>query len=69
MITQRLPRPLPRRAASAGQSEGSADVYPGRAKTALKAGLDDIEDWFETLAKAERSYANRFHKALDSLDE
>ncbi|MCH8072433.1 MAG: rubrerythrin, partial [Proteobacteria bacterium] len=25
--------------------------------------------WFETLAKAERSHADRFQKALDSLDE
>ena len=24
-------------------------------------------DWFETLAKAERSHANRFQKALDTL--
>ncbi|MDA0225616.1 MAG: rubrerythrin, partial [Proteobacteria bacterium] len=24
-------------------------------------------DWFETLAKAERSHANRFQKALDAL--
>ncbi|MEO8143351.1 MAG: rubrerythrin, partial [Betaproteobacteria bacterium] len=26
-------------------------------------------DWFETLAKAERSHANRFQKALDQLVE
>ena len=32
-------------------------------------GLDEIADWFETLAKAERSHANRFQKALNSLDE
>ncbi len=24
-------------------------------------------DWFETLAKAERSHANRYQKALDAL--
>ena len=29
---------------------------------------DEIADWFETLAKAERSHANRFQKALDNLD-
>ena len=27
----------------------------------------EIGDWFETLAKAERSHANRFQKALDAL--
>jgi rubrerythrin len=26
-----------------------------------------IADWFETLAKAERSHANRFQKALDAM--
>jgi len=30
-------------------------------------GFTDIAEWFETLAKAERSHANRFQKALDSL--
>jgi rubrerythrin len=38
------------------------------AKTALKEGFDDIPDWFETLAKALRLHANRFQKALDSLE-
>ena len=41
---------------------------PGMAKTAKDEGFDEIADWFETLAKAERSHANRFQKALDSLD-
>jgi len=56
------------KAAIAGESDGSADVFPGMAKTALKEGFDDIADWFETLAKAERSHATRFRRALDSLD-
>jgi rubrerythrin len=29
--------------------------------------LAEIADWFGTLAKAERSHANRFQKALDQL--
>ena len=57
------------KAAIAGESDGPADVFPGMAKTALKEGFDDIADWFETLAKAKRSHANRFQEALDSLDE
>ncbi|MGE5129874.1 MAG: ferritin family protein [Sphingomonadaceae bacterium] len=31
--------------------------------------FDEIADWFETLAKAERSHANRFQKALDALQD
>jgi rubrerythrin len=32
-----------------------------------KEGFGEIADWLETLAKAERSHANRFQKALDAL--
>jgi rubrerythrin len=42
-------------------------MYPGMAKTAREEGFDEIADWFETLAKAERSHANRFTKDLDEL--
>jgi rubrerythrin len=37
------------------------------AKTAREEGFDEIADWFETLAKAERSHANRFTQALNAL--
>ena len=40
---------------------------PGIAKTARDESFDEIADWFETLAKAERSHANRYQKALDAL--
>jgi len=39
------------------------------AKAARDEGFDEVADWFETLAKAERSHANRFQKALDGLDD
>jgi rubrerythrin len=39
-------------------------MYPGMAKTARDEGFDEISDWFETLAKAERSHANKFTKTL-----
>jgi rubrerythrin len=56
---------------SAGRDNRSAvaetyeytDMYPGMAKAARSEGFDEIADWFETLAKAERSHANRFQKA------
>ncbi len=56
------------RAAIAGETYEYTDMYPGMARTARDEGLDEIADWFETLAKAERSHANRFQKALDELD-
>jgi rubrerythrin len=55
------------KAAVAGETHEYTDMYPGMAKTARDEGFDEIGDWFETLAKAERSHANRFQKALDAL--
>ena len=54
-------------AAVAGETHEYTDMYPGMAATARDEGFDEIADWFETLAKAERSHANRFQKALDAL--
>lgn len=56
------------KAAIAGETHEYTDMYPGMARTAREEGFDEIADWFETLAKAERSHANRFQKALDTLD-
>jgi rubrerythrin len=56
------------KAAIAGETYEYTDMYPGMAKTAREEGLDDVADWLETLAKAERSHANRFTKALDALN-
>ena len=55
------------RAAIAGETYEYTDMYPGMAKTARDEGFEEIADWFETLAKAERSHANRFQQALDNL--
>ena len=55
--------------AIAAETHEYIDMYPAMARTAREEGFDEIADWFETLAKADRSHANRFHKALDSLDE
>jgi len=54
-------------AAVAGETHEYTDMYPGMARTAREEGFDEIADWFETLAKAERSHANRYTKALDQL--
>lgn len=55
------------RTAIAGETHEYTDMYPGMAKTARDEGFDEIADWFETLAKAERSHANRFQRALDNF--
>ena len=55
------------KAAIAGETHEYTDMYPGMAKSAREEGFAEIADWFETLAKAERSHANRFQKALDDL--
>ena len=55
------------KSAVAGETHEYTDMYPGMAKTARGEGFAEIADWFETLAKAERSHANRFQKALDQL--
>ena len=57
------------KAAIAGETHEYTDMYPGMAKSARDEGFDEIADWFETLAKAERSHANRFQKALDGLED
>ncbi len=56
------------KAAIAGETHEYTDMYPGMAKAARQEGFTEIADWFETLAKAERSHANRFKKALDQLE-
>ncbi len=53
--------------AVAGETHEYTDMYPGMAKDARAEGFDEIADWFETLAKAERSHANRYQKALNEM--
>ncbi len=55
------------KAAIAGETHEYTDMYPGMARTAREEGFEEIADWFETLAKAERSHAGRFQKALSDL--
>ncbi len=51
------------------ETHESTHVYPEMAKTAREEGFDDIADWFETLAKAERSHTIRYEKALNELKD
>ncbi len=53
--------------AVAGETFEFTEMYPGFAKTAREEGFDEIADWFETLAKAEKSHAERYKKGLASI--
>jgi rubrerythrin len=55
------------KAAIAGETHEYTDMYPGMAKAAREEGFTEIADWFETLAKAEKSHAGRFTKGLAGL--
>ncbi len=55
------------KSAVAGETYEYTDMYPGMAKTAREEGFPEIADWFETLAKAEKSHAGRFEQALKNL--
>jgi len=54
-------------AAVAGETHEYTDMYPGFARTAREEGFSEVADWFETLAKAEKSHANRFQSLLNDI--
>jgi len=54
-------------ASIAGETHEYETMYPSMAKEARSEGFDDIAEWFETLAKAEKSHAMRFQKMLDTI--
>lgn len=55
------------RSAIHGETHEYTDMYPHMARTAREEGFHDIGDWFDTLAKAERSHAKKFERALEAL--
>jgi rubrerythrin len=57
------------RSSVAGETYEYTKMYPGFAKTAREEGFTEIAEWFETLARAEKSHAGRFQKGLDNLDK
>ena len=52
-----------------GETYEYTEMYPGFARTARDEGFEEIAEWFETLARAEKSHAGRFTKGLNTLDE
>ena len=55
------------KSAVAGETYEYSEMYPGFARTARDEGFDELAEWFETLARAERSHAGRFSKGLETL--
>ena len=55
------------KAAIAGETYEYTEMYPSFARAARQEGFEEIAEWFETLARAEKSHAGRFQKGLDAL--
>jgi len=55
------------KSAVAGETYEYTQMYPGFARSAREEGFTEIAEWFETLARAEKSHAGRFQKGLDNL--
>ena len=55
------------KASAAGETYEYTQMYPGMAKTAREEGFAELAEWFETLAKAEKSHAGRFSKGLKQI--
>jgi rubrerythrin len=56
------------KASIVGETHEYTDMYPSMAREAREEGFDEIADWFETLAKAEKSHAGKFQKTLETID-
>ncbi len=50
-----------------GETYEYTEMYQGFAKTARDEGLEEVAEWLETLARAERSHAGRFTQGLETL--
>ena len=53
--------------AIAGETYEYTEMYPGFARTAREEGFEEVAEWLETLARAEKSHAGRFQQGLEGL--
>jgi len=56
------------KSAIAGETYEYTEMYPGFARTARDEGFEEIAEWLETLARAEKSHAGRFTAGLESVE-
>src|SRR2546423_2616980 len=55
------------KSAIAGETYEYTELYPAFAKTAREEGFDQSAEWFETVARAEKSHAGRFTQGLENM--
>ncbi len=55
------------KSAIAGETYEYTEMYPGFSKTAREEGFEEVAEWLETLARAEKSHAGRFQQGLDEV--
>src|SRR5438309_5279809 len=55
--------PLNLKSAIEGETYEFTEMYPGFARAARDEGFAELAEWFETLARAEKSHAARFTKS------
>ena len=55
------------KSAVAGETYEYTEMYPGFSKTAREEGFEEIAEWLETLARAEKSHAGRFTQGLEKV--
>ena len=55
------------KSAVAGETYEYTEMYPGFARTARDEGFEEIAEWLETLARAEKSHAGRFGQGLANI--
>ena len=55
------------KSAIAGETYEYTEMYPGFAKIARDEGFQQVAEWLETLARAEKSHAGRFQSGLENI--
>ena len=55
------------KSAIAGETYEYTEMYPGFSKTAREEGFEEVAEWLETLARAEKSHAGRFQQGLEEI--
>ena len=54
------------KSAIAGETHEYTDMYPGMARTARGEGFEEIAEWCETRAKAEKAHASKYERTQDA---
>ena len=50
-----------------GETYEYTEMFPGFARTARDEGFEEVGEWLETLARAEKSHAGRFTQGLEQV--